>query len=64
VTVRLFKRKEKAAPEPCPRCGQLVLEEKGSTCPMCGWDVHDAYQGPVTAGEGEPQPAGRASDGA
>ena len=25
---------------------QLVLEEAGSLCPMCGWDLHDAYQGP------------------
>jgi ribosomal protein L37E len=57
VTVRLFKRKQEAEPEPCPRCGQLVFEEKGSTCPMCGWDVHDAYQGPATVDEGEPQAA-------
>jgi len=27
----------------------LVSEEAGSMCPICGWDLHDAYQGPPTA---------------
>lgn len=33
----------------CPRCGQLVTEAEGLTCPMCGWDLRDAYQGPTSA---------------
>jgi hypothetical protein len=42
--MRLFKRKK---PEIalCPRCSQLVSDADGSTCPMCGWDLSDAYQG-------------------
>jgi hypothetical protein len=42
--MRLFKRKK---PEIalCPRCSQLVSDADGSTCPMCGWDLRDAYQG-------------------
>lgn len=47
--MRLFKRKQESEPTPCPRCSQLVLEEAGPLCPMCGWDVHDAYQGPTVA---------------
>lgn len=45
--MRLFKRKKSAA-IPCPRCSQLVSEADGLTCPMCGWDLRDAYQGPAT----------------
>jgi len=43
--MRLFKRKQ---PEGslCPRCSQMV-SASGLTCPMCGWDLGDAYQGPV-----------------
>jgi hypothetical protein len=47
--MRLFKRKQQPEPTPCPRCSQLVLEDAGSLCPMCGWDLHDAYQGPPPA---------------
>jgi hypothetical protein len=42
--MRFFKR-EKSAGSPCPRCAQLVSDRQ-ITCPMCGWDVRDAYQGP------------------
>jgi hypothetical protein len=44
--MRLFKRRK---PEIalCPRCSQLVSDADGSTCPMCGWDLRDAYQGPA-----------------
>jgi hypothetical protein len=42
--VRLFKRK-KPEISLCPRCSQLVSDADGSTCPMCGWDLRDAYQG-------------------
>jgi hypothetical protein len=42
----LFKRKEPQG-APCPRCHQLVSERDGLTCPMCGWDLRDAYQGPA-----------------
>jgi hypothetical protein len=42
--MRLFKRKK---PEValCPRCSQLVTDADASVCPMCGWDLRDAYQG-------------------
>jgi len=49
--MRLFKRKQQPEPTPCPRCSQLVLEDAGSLCPMCGWDLHDAYQGPSVEAE-------------
>ena len=55
--MRLFKRKQQSEPQPCPRCSQLVSEEDGSVCPMCGWDLHDAYQGPTTGREGESEAA-------
>jgi len=42
--MRLFKRK-KSAVSLCPRCSQLVTEADGNVCPMCGWDLRDAYQG-------------------
>jgi hypothetical protein len=52
--VRLFKRKASQNQlEPCPRCSQLVGEEEGSVCPMCGWDLHESYQGPTRDAEGE-----------
>jgi hypothetical protein len=44
----LFKR-EKSAGTPCPRCSQLVSDGSGDVCPMCGWDVREAYQGPATS---------------
>ena len=54
--MRLFERKRaETEMSPCPRCSQLVDEEKGSTCPMCGWDLHEAYQGPTRA-EGRDTP--------
>jgi RNA polymerase subunit RPABC4/transcription elongation factor Spt4 len=44
----LFKR-QKSAGTPCPRCSQLVTDDSGDVCPMCGWDVREAYQGPATS---------------
>jgi hypothetical protein len=58
--MRLFKRKK---PEIalCPRCSQLVSDADGSTCPMCGWDLRDAYQGapyqPPAGNQSAPAPA-------
>jgi hypothetical protein len=43
--MRLFKR-EKSAGSPCPRCSQLVSDDVNA-CPLCGWDVREAYQGPA-----------------
>jgi rRNA maturation endonuclease Nob1 len=43
--MRLFKRK-KPEVSLCPRCSQLVTDADGNVCPMCGWDLRDAYQGP------------------
>jgi ribosomal protein L37E len=42
--VRLFKRK-KTEVSLCPRCSQVVTEADQTVCPMCGWDLRDAYQG-------------------
>ena len=47
----LFKR-QKSAGTPCPRCSQLVTDDNADVCPMCGWDVREAYQGPPTAPNG------------
>ena len=44
----LFKR-QKPAGTPCPRCSQLVTDDNADVCPMCGWDIREAYQGPPTA---------------
>jgi len=41
----LFKR-QKSAGTPCPRCSQLVTDDNADVCPMCGWDIREAYQGP------------------
>jgi hypothetical protein len=43
----MFKRK-KPTGSPCPRCTQLVSDDRVE-CPMCGWDVREAYQGPATS---------------
>jgi ribosomal protein L37E len=61
--MRLFKRKHQPEPIPCPRCGQLVSEDAGSVCPMCGWDVHDAYQGPASNAAAGAQVTGAPSGG-
>jgi RNA polymerase subunit RPABC4/transcription elongation factor Spt4 len=61
--VRLFKRKQESEPTPCPRCSQLVPEAAGSVCPMCGWDLHDAYQGPTIADEPVQERAGARAGG-
>ena len=53
----LFKR-QKSAGSPCPRCSQLVTDDRGDVCPMCGWDVREAYQGPASS----PQPHESAAD--
>ncbi len=52
--MRLFKRNKDSPRERCPRCSQLVSEDEGLTCPMCGWDLREAYQGPTRGGHGEP----------
>ena len=46
--MRLFKR-EKSEGTSCPRCSQLVADASGDVCPVCGWDVREAYQGPSRA---------------
>jgi hypothetical protein len=56
--MRLFKRK-KPEISLCPRCSQLVRDADGSTCPMCGWDLRDAYQGPSYQAPGA-EPSGDA----
>jgi hypothetical protein len=55
--VRLFKRRQQSDPQPCPRCSQLVPEDGGSICPMCGWDLHEAYQGPTAGTDDVDEPA-------
>ena len=62
--MRLFKRKGPLTDlEPCPRCSQLVGGADGSTCPMCGWDLHEAYQGPTrTAGDEATETPGDAEE--
>jgi hypothetical protein len=53
--MRLFKRK-KPEISLCPRCSQLVSDADGIACPMCGWDLSDAYQGPpYRAPAGDPR---------
>ena len=47
----LFKHK-KSAGTTCPRCSQLVSDDSGDVCPMCGWDVREAYQGPAVSPHG------------
>jgi hypothetical protein len=44
--MRLFERKKEPQGSPCPRCSQMVADAAGLVCPMCGWDLRDAYQGP------------------
>jgi RNA polymerase subunit RPABC4/transcription elongation factor Spt4 len=46
--MRLFKR-TKPQGSLCPRCSQIVTDPDALVCPMCGWDVRDAYQGPAIA---------------
>jgi hypothetical protein len=43
--MRVFKRKKRQG-SLCPRCGQIVGDDDGLICPMCGWDLRDTYQGP------------------
>ena len=57
--MRLFKR-EKSAGSPCPRCSQIVADDVNA-CPMCGWDVREAYQGPASWPR-QPQGAADPSD--
>jgi RNA polymerase subunit RPABC4/transcription elongation factor Spt4 len=45
--VRLFKRQQSEGTS-CPRCSQIVADSDGDVCPVCGWDVREAYQGPAT----------------
>jgi len=47
--VRLFNRKKKPESDlcACPRCAQLV-EAEADECPMCGWDLSEAYRGGET----------------
>ena len=48
----LFKR-QRSEGTPCPRCSQLVADDQGDVCPMCGWDVREAYQGPPSSAQPE-----------
>ena len=48
----LFKR-QRSEGTPCPRCSQLVAEDQGDVCPMCGRDVREAYQGPPSSAQPE-----------
>jgi uncharacterized Zn finger protein (UPF0148 family) len=55
-----FFKREKSTGSTCPRCSQLVTDGQ-LTCPMCGWDQRDAYQGPkseptTTADTAPPEP--------
>jgi hypothetical protein len=43
--MRLLERKKEPQASPCPRCSQMVADADGLVCPMCGWDLRDAYQG-------------------
>jgi hypothetical protein len=60
--MRLFKRK-KPEGSLCPRCSQLVSDADGLVCPMCGWDLREAYQGPVGTPHGETPARISATDG-
>jgi hypothetical protein len=44
----LFSRKKKPERDmrPCPRCTQLV-DLDADECPMCGWDLSEAYHPPT-----------------
>jgi hypothetical protein len=57
----LFRR-QKSAGAPCPRCSQLVSDDGGDVCPMCGWDVREAYQGPAVSPHGQAVPDETAAD--
>jgi ribosomal protein L37E len=59
--VSLFKR-QKSTGTPCPRCSQLVPEESHDVCPMCGWDVREAYQGPAVSPHGRSAATESAAD--
>jgi hypothetical protein len=63
--MRLFKRKKpEGERSPCPRCSQLVTDANAVACPMCGWDLGDAYQGPTSAPHGRTADTLAAPDGA
>lgn len=63
--MRFFKR-SKPELSTCPRCTQLVDDPGAVTCPACGWDLADAYQGPsrtpAGATQGSDGDRGRAHD--
>ncbi|HKE79324.1 MAG TPA: hypothetical protein VKB54_08455 [Solirubrobacteraceae bacterium] len=59
----LFKRKKESG-SMCPRCSQLVSDDEGLVCPMCGWDLRDAYQGPTVAAVGAGHNGEKNSDAA
>lgn len=59
--MRLFKR-EKSQGTSCPRCSQILADGSGDVCPMCGWDVREAYQGPASSPHSEPAVATDRSD--
>ena len=60
--MRLFKRKQEPPRERCPRCGELVAQSDGLMCPMCGWDLREAYQGPTRGRRGDPATTGAGAD--
>jgi len=63
--MRLFKRsKPHDEPSICPRCSHLADGSDAITCPMCGWDLRDAYQGPKSAPHERTPATTAASDGA
>jgi hypothetical protein len=51
--MRLFNRKRKPQGSLCPRCSQIVSDADVLVCPMCGWDIRDAYQGAAGAPYGQ-----------
>ena len=59
--MRLFKR-EKSQGTSCPRCSQILADGSGDVCPMCGWDVREAYQGPAISSHGQSAATESAAD--
>jgi hypothetical protein len=51
--MRLFRREKPTTTSPCPRCSEIV-SANATLCPMCGWDLGDAYQGPAPGSTPEP----------
>jgi uncharacterized paraquat-inducible protein A len=56
--MRLFKRNKDEELSSCPRCSQLISDDHAVVCPMCGWDLADAYQGPLRGAAAQRREAG------